>query len=214
MAIHSVLGGLFVLFRPQNGSTKSSDKYERIIHAAVQVFAEKGFHHAKVSDVAKVAQVADGTIYLYFKNKDDLLVSIFEHSMDFFLNQAKEKLKSLNTAQEKLEGFIALHLKSVQKNQDLAQVLQIELRSSSKFMKGYKVDKFFEYLRCLEEIILDGQKSGAFQKDLNPDMATRALFGAIDEIALEWILMKKKRYSIEEAARDLSQMFFTGIQQS
>ncbi len=203
-----------MLFKPQTSDTKiANEKFERIILAAIQVFAQKGFHHAKVADVAKVANVADGTIYLYFKNKDDILISIFEHSMDFFLQQAKLKLATLQTPLEKIRGFIDLHLKAVQKNPELAQVLQVELRSSGKFMMGYKANKFFEYLKCLIGIIEDGQKLGIFLKNHSAEMAARALFGAIDEMALEWVLMKKKKYSLVEATDLLTQMFLFGMQE-
>src|SRR5689334_19712072 len=124
----------------------ASGKYEKIIQAATKVFAKKGFYNSTVSDVAKEAQVADGTIYLYFKNKDDLLISIFEESMDNFTTNV---LRGMETAQgpiEKLRRFIQLHLDLVRQNQDVAQVLQIELRQSSKFMKEYGATKFRDYL--------------------------------------------------------------------
>ena len=187
------------------------EKYRRIIHAAIHVFAKQGFHHAKVTDVAKAADVADGTIYLYFKNKDDLLISIFEHSMDLFLSQARDVLASDTTAMAKLKDFVRLHLLAVDKNQELAQVLQIELRSSNKFMIEYKADKFFEYLRFVEDIVREGQQSGEFREELNPEIVTRSLFGAIDEMALEWVLSHKKRFTIEEAAAQVVAIFTNGI---
>lgn len=189
----------------------ASDKYQRIIHAAIKVFSQKGFFHAKVADVAKAADVADGTIYLYFKNKDDLLVSIFEHSIDYFIQTASEELRNVTDPVERLKKFIALHLLSVKKNPNLAQVLQVELRSSSKFMKEYKPEKFFEYLRLLENIIVDGQDKGVFNRSVNAAMIVRSIFGAIDELALEWVLTKKKRYDIEEAANYLSALLLNGI---
>lgn len=189
----------------------TTEKYQRIIDAAIKVFSLKGFYHSKVSDVAKVAEVADGTIYLYFKNKDDLLVSIFESSMDLFFKAASEELSQLSHPEDKLRRFIFLHLTKVQKNQDLAQVLQIELRSSNKFMTQYKADKFFQYLSLIEEIIVQGQQKGVFKKDLSAEIIKRAIFGAIDELALEWILMKKKRYSMKEAADHLATFILQGI---
>lgn len=189
----------------------STEKYQRIIHAAIKVFSQKGFFHAKVADVAKAADVADGTIYLYFKNKDDLLISIFEHSMDYFIQQAKSELEGVTDPQDKLKRFISLHLQSVKKNPNLAQVLQVELRSSTKFMQEYQPTKFFEYLRLLEDIILEGQASGAFNKAIHADMVKRAIFGAVDELALEWVLTKKKRYEIEDAAGHLLELLLNGI---
>ncbi len=189
----------------------NTEKYNKIIEAAIKVIAKKGFYNAKVADVAKQAEVADGTIYLYFKNKDDILISIFENSMDSFFNQAISQLNTQATPQEKLKSFISLHLNLLQKNQKLATVLQIELRSSHKFMKEYKADKFFQYLHLIEDIIIAGQLQNIFNKDINPQIATRAIFGAIDELALEWILMKHKRYTLEEAANQLFEIIIGGI---
>ncbi len=187
------------------------DKRQKIMQAATDVFAEQGFYNSTVADVATKADVADGTIYLYFKNKDDLLISIFEHSMDVFIRSALEELEQIEDPIERLRQFVFLHLKLVQKNQNLSQVIQIELRQSSKFFKEYANEKFFEYLGILEHILVDGQGRGIIRDDVNPSILKRALFGAIDEIALEWVLMKKKRYTLEEAAEQLCQMFVVGV---
>lgn len=186
-------------------------KRQRIIDAAIQVFSSQGFYNATVADVAAHADVADGTIYLYFKSKDDLLISIFEHSMDVFIQAAHDELTTAENPREKLKKFIALHLKLVQKNQDLAQVIQIELRQSSKFMKEYANEKFFEYLGIVEAILKEGQEVGLFKRSADPVILKRAIFGAVDEMALEWVLMKKKRYTMEEAAEQLCQMFLDGL---
>jgi TetR/AcrR family fatty acid metabolism transcriptional regulator len=188
-----------------------SDKRQKIIQAAISVFSEHGFYNSTVADVAREAQVADGTIYLYFKNKDDLLISIFEHSMDFFIQAARDEMKDVTDPRERLKTFIELHLKLVQKNQDLAQVIQIELRQSAKFMKEYANEKFFEYLGIVGAILEDGQKEGLFDATLDPVILKRAIFGAVDEMALEWILMKRKRYSMEEASTQLSRLFTHGL---
>jgi len=188
-----------------------TDKYSKIIQAATHVFAEKGFYNSKVSDVAKEAEVADGTIYLYFKNKDDILISIFEESMDNFIHTVEEKIKRIEGPLEKLKEFIKLHLLLVEQNQDVAQVLQIELRQSSKFMKEYAAKKFIAYLDIVARIIEEGQKQNLFNLKINPHIVKRAIFGAVDEMALEWVLMKKKKYSMEEVAEQLSSMLLVGL---
>jgi TetR/AcrR family fatty acid metabolism transcriptional regulator len=158
--------------------------------------------------------VADGTIYLYFKNKDDILVSIFEHSMDYFIQTASAEIAKVSEPEDKLKCFITLHLELVKKNPNLSQVLQVELRSSSKFMRDYKPEKFFDYLNLLEKIIVEGQEKGVFNRDINASMVKRSIFGAIDELALEYVLTKKKRYEIEEAATYLSGLLLNGIRSS
>lgn len=189
----------------------TSDKYQKIIQAATHVFASKGFYNSKVSDIAREADVADGTIYLYFKNKDDLLISIFETSIDTFIQSVQKTLEAIRNPVEKLHQFIHLHLELVQNNQDVAQVLQIELRQSTKFMKEYAATRFREYLDEISAIIEQGQKEGVFRSAINPMIVKRAIFGAIDEMALEWVLMKKKKYSMEEVADQLCLMLTDGL---
>lgn len=187
------------------------DKSLRILDAAIRVFARKGFYNSTIADVAKAAEVAEGTIYLYFKNKDDLLISIFEHSMDLFIQEVSHELEGVEDPKEKIKKFLSLHLKLVQKNPELAQVLQIELRQSSKFMKEYEGGKFSEYLNLVRSILEEGQEKGVFRKDLEPRILRRAIFGAVDELALEWLLMAKKKYSLEACAEQVGDLFIRGI---
>ena len=196
---------------PPNVQKSGSEKYQKIIQAATKVFAQKGFYNSKVADVAKEAKVADGTIYLYFKNKDDLLISIFENSMDTFSGELQKIVEGVSDPFEKLRLFIKLHLELVRENQDTAQVLQIELRQSSKFMKEYAATKFRDYLDFISMIIEEGQAKGLFRKSINPLIVKRAIFGAVDEMALDWVLMKKKKYTMEEVAEQLCAMFIAGL---
>ena len=190
------------------------DKSLRILDAAIRVFARKGFYNSTIADVAKIAEVAEGTIYLYFKNKDDLLISIFEHSMDLFIQEANKEIEGIEDPKEKLKRFVSLHLKLVQKNPELAQVLQIELRQSSKFMKEYEGGKFSDYLNVVRSILEEGQEKGIFRKSLEPRILRRAIFGAVDELALEWVWMSKKKYSLEACAEQVGEMFIKGIEET
>ncbi len=192
---------------------EKTDKALRIKEAATRVFSKKGFYNSTIADVAKVAEVAEGTIYLYFKNKDDLLISIFEGSMDYFIQVVTSELEPEKDPREKLRKFINLHLKLVEKNPDLAQVLQIELRQSSKFMKEYEGGKFGEYLNVVRTILEEGREQGVFRQDIEPRILRRTIFGAVDEMALDWLLMPKKKYSLEVCAQQLSDLFLKGITQ-
>ncbi len=196
---------------PLHAEKIGTEKYQKIIQAATKVFAQKGFYNSKVADVAREANVADGTIYLYFKNKDDLLISIFEYSMDVFTAEVQRQTEGVSDPVEKLARFIKLHLELVRENQDTAQVLQIELRQSSKFMKEYAATKFRDYLNIISQILEEGQARGVFKKSINPFIVKRAIFGAVDEMALEWVLMKKKKYSTEEVAEQICSMFMEGL---
>lgn len=164
------------------------DKRRRIIDAAVEVFAEKGFFGAKVSEVAKRADVADGTIYLYFKSKDDLLISLFEEKMDEIIARLTEILAPLDDPEAKMRRYIAAHLELTSEQPHLMQVLTVELRQSARFIKEYRPQGFKRYLEIIGAILEEGQAKGVFRSDLDPAVFRRALFGAIDEISLEWVL--------------------------
>ncbi len=195
MRIHS--GGLAI------SSPGPKDKRRRIHDAAVKVFAEKGFYNARVSDIAKEAGVADGTIYLYFKNKDDLLISLFEDRMEEIIANFKASLVGIDTPEAQLQRFITLHLKMVADQPRLAEVLTVELRQSSKFMHEYRAPGFREYLGLLEDIIAAGQGSGLFDPSLHPTLLKRVIFGALDEVSLHWVSARRKPYDLDRAAAEI-----------
>lgn len=190
---------------------KNKDKYYRIIDAATKIFAQKGFFKTKVSDIAKEAGVADGTIYLYFDNKDNILISLFEEQMKLVLGNMKEQLSEENNAIDKIKKFAKVHLKLIELNQPMAEIIQVELRQSSKFMKEYKNDQFMEYLNLIGEIIEEGQREGLFRQDILPGIAKRAFFGAIDEMSRFWVLSRHKKYDIDTASNQISEFFLSGF---
>jgi len=190
---------------------KSNEKYYRIINAATKIFAKKGFFQAKVSEIAKEAKVADGTIYLYFENKDSILISLFEEQMKRVLDDMREEIAKEADAVKKIEKFALNHLKLIEQNKDVAEIIQVELRQSSKFMKEYKNEKFAEYLNLIGDIIQEGQEKGIFKKDIIPGIAKRAFFGALDEMSRFWVLSSRRKYDIETAAKQISQYFLSGL---
>lgn len=190
---------------------KDSEKYHRIIHAATKIFAKKGFFQAKVSEIAKEAQVADGTIYLYFEGKDAILISLFEEQMELVLENMRAQISKEEDAAKKIEKFALTHLKMIEENRDMAEIIQVELRHSSKFMKEYKNEKFAEYLNIIDEIIREGQEMGIFKKEIIPSIAKRAFFGALDEMSRFWVLSSSRRYDIETAAKQISEYFLDGL---
>ena len=190
---------------------KHNEKYLRIIKAATKIFAKKGFFKAKVSDIAKEAQVADGTIYLYFENKDDILISLFEDQMLLVLENMRQQLSKEDNAAKKIERFAVTHLKLIESNKNVAEIIQVELRQSTKFMKEYKNERFMEYLNLIADIIEEGQKRGVFSKAIIPDIAKRAFFGALDEMSRFWVLSSRKKYDIETAAEQISGYFLNGF---
>ena len=178
-------------------SGERSDKRERILGAAERVFARRGFFAARVSEIAKDAGVADGTIYLYFKSKDDLLISLFEHRM----KQVNEVLRatiagvSPERPLEQLRAFIKAYLRLVHDEPAAAEVLTIELRQSSKFMKEYENPQFADFLRMLGGLITAGQERGELDDAIPSHVAARMIFGMLDELALAWVLAKQPTIS-------------------
>ncbi len=189
-----------------------SDKHNKIIQAAIKVFARKGFFSARISDIAKKAKVADGTIYLYFNNKYDILISIFEEEIGKIIAEVKHLIDQEEDPRKMLEIFALEHMRMVRDRSNLAEVLQMELRQSNKFMREYRNTKFIEYVDIVSKIIHKGQEMKIFRKDVMPGVAKRAMFGALDETARLWILSPDHQYTIEEAAKQISTIFLCGIE--
>jgi TetR/AcrR family fatty acid metabolism transcriptional regulator len=196
------------------GKRKDHEKYYRIIQAATKIFARKGFFKAKISEIAKEAQVADGTIYIYFENKDDILISLFEEQMKSVLDNMVKKLERVVDPADKLQEFALTHLRLTEQNKSMAEIIQVEVRQSSKFMKEYDNKKFHEYLDLIEDIIREGQEKGIFKTGIIPGVAKRAFFGALDEMSRFWVLSRRKRYDITTSARQISEYFLDGIRSS
>jgi len=191
--------------------TGKAAKRDKIIQAAVNVFAEKGFYNSKVSDVASKAGVADGTIYNYFKNKDDLLICLFEKKMDQILNRFNMELADIPDPIEKMQKFLRIYFDIIREDQELAEVFQVELRQSDKFLKDYHNQKFLDYLNIIADILSTGVQNSFFRPDLNIDVMKIMVFGAIDEVARQWILGAHVKYSLEEAAAQVSQIIIDGL---
>jgi len=192
---------------------KDNEKHHRIIEAATKVFAKNGFYQSKIAQIAKEAGVADGTIYIYFENKDDILISLFEEQMKAVLDNMTLQLTKIDDPAEKLEIFASTHLGLIEKNKDMAEIIQVELRQSGKFMKEYKNERFLEYLDIIGDIISEGQKRGLFRKDVIPGVAKRAFFGALDEVSRFWVLSSRKQYDIRTVAKQISGFFLNGIKE-
>jgi len=197
--------------RASQPERKPNGKYEAILRAAIKVFAGSGFFNSKVADIAREAGVADGTVYLYFKNKDDILVSIFNHYMDEALAAGKASLAEIDDPIEKLRRIVRAHLERLGRDRNLAVVFQVELRSSTKFMEQFSATKVTEYLELIRAVIEDGQREGVFRAGINTKVAAKVLFGALDEMATNWVL-SRKRYNLISTAEPVLDVFLNGVQ--
>ena len=193
-------------------NTKSNvgDKREAILRSAIKVFARKGYFNSKVADIAGKANIADGTVYLYFKSKEEILHSIFDRAMFEFISEGKKEIAEIEQADKKLKRIAELHLEKLGADRDLAIVFQVQLRGSIKFMREFSAAGFAEYLEIIHETIKEGQIQGVFRKDLNPIICSKIFFGAIDEMVTNWILSKKK-YELSPLADEVLKVFSGGI---
>src|SRR3989454_6129077 len=158
-------------------------KREAILRAAIRVFARNGYFNSKVADIARAAGVADGTVYLYFKSKEEILHSIFDQNMAEAIAADRKLIDKLGDPREKLRRIATLHLERLGADRDLAVVFQVELRGSTKFMEEFSAAGFAEYLEMLRRTVEEGQRSGMFRKDLNAKLVSKILFGALDAMA-------------------------------
>ena len=184
-------------------------KRDAILRAAIDIFAERGYFNAQVADVARAAGVAAGTVYLYFRSKDDLLVSIFERSMRDGLAGSRAAIADLPDPPERLRRLARGHLARLGSDRNLAIVFQVELRQSTKFMERFSSTLLRDYLGLIREAIADGQRDGLFRTDINPTSAAKMMFGALDEMATNWIL-SRRRYSLEADADAVVDLFING----
>lgn len=197
-----------------NGSSNNigavADKREAILRAGVEVFARSGYFNAKVADIARCAGVADGTVYLYFKNKEDILHSIFDRTMREAIAEGREVIAKLSDAGEKLRRIAHLHLERLSQDRNLAIVFQVELRSTTKFMQEFSASGFAEYLNLIRETFEEGQRAGLFRAGLNAKTVAKVLYGALDEMATNWIL-SKRRYKLAPMADEVLDIFLNGV---
>jgi TetR/AcrR family fatty acid metabolism transcriptional regulator len=190
---------------------RSGDKRDRILKAAVKVFARSGFHATRVSEVAKAAGVADGTIYLYFKSKEELLFSLFEDRVTKLLVFMSEELPKKPDAPARLRALIDMQLGLLECERDLAEVITVILRQSTRLMKEFAAPHFSAYLDAIAKIVADGQATGAFRDDISPHVAARAIFGALDGVTLTWALGRAEQGALGRAAGQLADVLLRGL---
>ena len=194
----------------QARENQRQDKRARILDAAVKVFAGRGFHSATIAGIAREAGVADGTIYLYFKGKDDLLLKLFDEKMNTLLAEARAAVAAEKTAPARLRRFITLHFSLVEKNPELASVLIVELRQSAHFLKVKGREKLSAYVDLIAEVVRGGQEDGELEKAISPSTVKRAIFGALDELALGWLL-SGRRTTLKKTAAEVADWLVRGL---
>ncbi|HEX3176109.1 MAG TPA: TetR/AcrR family transcriptional regulator [Methylomirabilota bacterium] len=189
---------------------RDPDKPQQIIDAAVRVFARNGFYNSRVSDIAREAGIASGTIYLYFKTKDEILVTLFREKMAAFVASLRTDIGREAGPEAKIRRLVRLHFEVLEANPDMAEVVQVELRQGQKFFRGASAHEVSAYFELIGSILADGVASGAFRRDLPVKVATKMLFGAMDQLTTSWVL-GKRGYRLADAAEPVANIFLKGV---
>jgi len=189
---------------------KTVDKYQAILDAAVRVIAENGYHHAPVSRIAREAGVAEGTIYLYFKNKEDVLVSLFRERMGEFIALVREELGRWQDPLAKLRGLVATHFSYLESDRSLALVTQIQLRQPSPSIREAISGPLKEYFRVIEELVAEGVARGVFRPHIDVRVARNMIFGTMDEVVTCWVL-SRRQYSLSDQVDQVWQLLACGL---
>ena len=190
---------------------RGGDKRERILRGAVKVFAKKGFYASRVAEIARAAGVADGTIYLYFKNKDDVLTSLFEDRIARLLPLLREEVERTAGAQQRVRRIVEFQLGLLEGERDLAEVITVNLRQSTRLLKQYATKRFLEYLDLMAHVVAEGQRAGEIRDDVSPRIMARAIFGAMDGIAMTWALGSAEAGGLKRAASQLADVLISGL---
>jgi len=202
---------LFIFRRLKiNQKGKNNDKYHRILEAAIQIFAEQGFFQSTISQIAKAAGVADGTIYLYFKNKDDILVNFFSYKAKQIFDRFREDVKGAENALDKLRKLTFRHLDEFQRDRNMAVVYQVEIHQNSRLVESQIKEMSKMYLNIVTEIVEQGQQEGSIRKELYVGLVKRYILGAIDEVINTW-LHSEREYDLVSMADPLVDLFIRGI---
>jgi TetR/AcrR family transcriptional regulator, fatty acid metabolism regulator protein len=186
------------------------DKRDRILAAATRVFARHGFFGAQVADVARDAGIAAGTVYLYFRGKDDLLISIFERTMVAAIAEGRRALAGEPDPEACLRRIARLHLARLGADRDLAVVFQVELRQTTKFMAHFSATGLRDYLGLIRDVVTEGQRSGRFRQAASPTLVAKMFFGALDEMATNWVL-SERQYDLASNADEVVDVFVGGL---
>ena len=196
--------------REATNKVERNNKYHQILEAAVKVFARQGFHQSTVAQIAKEAGVADGTIYLYFKNKDDILVQFFSFRAKQVFESFREDVDRVETSCDKLRNLVRRHLAEFQRDRDGAVVYQVETHQNSRLAEAQIKEMSKMYRDLISEIIEHGQQEGTIRKDLYVGLVKRFIIGAVDEVINTW-LHADGEYDLVSMVDPLVELFMKGI---
>ena len=189
---------------------RDPEKPQQIIDAAIRVFARTGYYNSRVSDIAREAGIASGTIYLYFKTKEEILVTLFREKMAGFVAHQRREMTGQPDPVVKIRRLVWVHFSVLEHNPELAEVVQVELRQGNKFFRGASAPEVSAYFELIASVLEEGVAAGCFHSDLPVKVATKVLFGAMDQMATSWVL-GKRGYRLSDTAEEVATIFLKGV---
>ena len=168
--------------------TSAHEKRRLILNAAVRVFAQKGFHRCRISDIANEAGVAYGLVYHYFEHKEAILNTIFDENWGLFTKVLETLKEQPDPLEKKLLAVVSMALDAYKLFPDIIQVIVMEIARSSKLLKKPKIEAFERSFHLLADILEAHKKSGEVRTDINTRILAYSLFGSIELIFTAYIL--------------------------
>jgi TetR/AcrR family transcriptional regulator, fatty acid metabolism regulator protein len=172
--------------------------------------AESGYYHSQISRIAKAAGVADGTVYLYFKNKEDILISLLRRAIGQIVERSQSALADAKTAPDKLRVLVSLYFRELGSHPDLAMVTQVHLRQVDANIRRHIGDIMKPFYNILDDIVHQGIEEGFFRGTVNRRIARRMIFGTMDETVTAWVLPGGK-YNLPALADDVVDVLLHGL---
>lgn len=209
MSIHSLYFEFY--HRGEEMTSKKNDKYSQILDGALKVFAEYGFHQSQVSKIAKEAGVADGTIYLYFKSKEDILICLFRELLGELVDKLNAIVQQSASAKDAIRSICEIHYTELENNTDIAYVTQIELRQSTIELRKAIGQAVKPYIELIENVLKKGITNKEFRADIDVKLTRLLLFGAMDEVVTSWLISGQK-YSLIQQIHGTVEFFLKGLE--
>jgi len=195
----------------RSSSAERAARRASILQAAVEVFAAQGFVNARTREIARRAGIGEGTIYLYFEGKDDLLLTAFREKVSEFCEAVHHLLSEPGTFDERLRRFIWMQFAGIEADPELATVLLLESRQSTRFYGEPVREVLREYASAVDRLLESGVAEGRVRTDLEIPLVRRMLIGSLEEIELDWLVGQRGR-PLTTSAPDVAKVFLEGIQ--
>jgi TetR/AcrR family transcriptional regulator, fatty acid metabolism regulator protein len=190
--------------------TKRKLRKQQIMQAAIEVFGKFTYQNANISEIARKAGIAEGTIYQYFKNKQDLFFSIGRERTKDFCRQIDLCMEGVSGTEEKIKKFVWYYLYYFKTNPDYVRSLMLEMRVSRDFVKSRGYKTFRALSKLVLEILKEGQEEGVVRKDMDIYLAEQLLLGILEHIVTRWLL-KGEKYDVLQYYEQVSDLVLNGL---